>query len=185
MEHEIVFVDPRGQRLAIRPGARGQDEIRGVVQVSVRRSLKEETTEIPKKGLEYTYLGYDYAEVSVEVRVWQEAEFAKLRRLIALFRPRGKEQKAPEVLQVIHPTLRRHDITHLYIFGFEEPPYDPIQGWQATLQLREWRPAYKKVKTDSVQIGYNADTGGADRDGTPTAQQRAQANPPSARGVRP
>jgi len=189
---QIVFVGPGGQRFAIKPSARGQDEIQGVVQLSVRRTLKEETTEIPKKGVEYTYLGYDYAEVTVEIRVWKETEFVKLQRLIQLFRPKGKEQKAPEVYQPVHPTLRRHGITHLYIFGIEEPPYDPVKGWTATLQMREWRPSYKKVKTEATQVGKkgggqgaDSDTGGADRDGTPTPQQRAQANPPSARGVRP
>lgn len=185
---QIVFVGPGGQRFAIKPSARGQDEIQGVVQLSVRRTLKEETTEIPKKGVEYTYLGYDYAEVTVEIRVWKETEFVKLQRLIQLFRPKGKEQKAPEVYQPVHPTLRRHGITHLYIFGIEEPPYDPVKGWTATLQMREWRPSYKKVKTEATQVGKKSgstDTGGADRDGTPTPQQRAQANPPSARGVRP
>jgi hypothetical protein len=188
---QIVFVGPGGKRFAVKPQARGQNEIQGVVQLSVRRTLKEETTEIPKKGVEYTYLGYDYAEVTVEIRVWKESEFTKLQRLIQLFRPKGKEQKAPEVYQPVHPTLRRHGITHLYIFSIEEPPYDPVRGWTATLQMREWRPSYKKVKVEATQIGKkggqgsDTDTGGADRDGTPTSQQRAQANPPSARGVQP
>lgn len=182
---QIVFVGAGGRRFAIKPDATGPDEIQGVVQVAVRRALKESSAEIPKKGVEYTYLGYDYAEVTVEIRVWRESEFQKLQRLIQLFRPKGKEQAAPEVYQPVHPILRRHGVTHLYIFAIEEPPYDPIKGWTASLQLREWRPSYKKVKVEKTQVrgsGADNDTGGADRDGVPTSQ-RALANPPSRQGA--
>jgi hypothetical protein len=180
---QIVFVGTGGRRFAIKPDARGSDEIQGVVQVAVRRALKEESAEIPKKGVEYTYLGYDYAEVTVEIRVWRESEFQKLQRLIQLFRPKGKDQRAPEVYQPVHPILRRHGITHLYIFSIEEPPYDPVKGWTATLNLREWRPSYKKVKVEQTQVRVSSDTGGADRDGVPISQQRALASPPSSRGA--
>ncbi|ADH63800.1 hypothetical protein Mesil_1925 [Allomeiothermus silvanus DSM 9946] len=188
---QIVFVGTSGQRFAIKPQPKGPNEIQGVVAVSVRRALKEQSAEIPQRGIEYTYLGYDYAEVTVEVRVWRESEYDKLQRLIQLFRPKGKDQRAPEVYQPVHPILRRHGITHLYMFAVEEPPYDPVKGWMATLSLREWKPAYKRVQTNGTRIGggsaSSADTGGADadRDGVLTSQQRAQASPPSSRGVRP
>jgi hypothetical protein len=185
---QIVLINPQGQRFVISPGvsaSRDPNQIQGIVRVSVRRSLSEQTTQIPKRGVEVTYLGYDHAEVSLEVRVWRESEFSKLDNLIQLFRAKTKAQAAPQVYQPIHPILRRHGITHLYIFGVEEPAYDPVRGFTTTFTLREWRSTQRKIDTERTQVTTQAGFAGADRDGTPTPQQRAQTTPPSARGVRP
>lgn len=125
----------------------------GTVEVSLTPGgLQEDSAAVPgRDGAERTFLGYTDAEASVTVRIWDEGQLPRLRRLADLFRPRRGSPPTP--VQVVHPSFSLWRIGYVYIVRLQEAPYSAKDGYSLNLTLREWQPKEKRKteKTAKVQ----------------------------------
>lgn len=170
-------------------GSKGRTVFPGKVSLSVRPGgLKED--EAPLKGQDgatRTFLGYQDAEATAEVQIWNAEQFNRLRKVLELYRNRRGSK--PEVLQVVHPELALHGIRQMYLFALEVQPYSPVEGYRMTLNFREWQGETRNKTKKSSQIkggGAGEDFTAADgRDIALPSAQRALANPPTKQAVKP
>lgn len=192
--HEGITLIGSSGRYVIAP--RKPCTMLGVVAVTVKPGgLKEDSAPIKGgDGAERTFLGYDDAQVTVELTLWLPEELSKLKSFAKLYR--NRRGRPAEPLDVIHPATERWGIRSVYIYELEERPYNPKDGYQLTLQLREFQPTTTRTTKKTSPINSKAATGKSSG-GTATAgrdelagndiatPQKALASPPSSKGVKP
>jgi hypothetical protein len=180
LEHQITFIGPGARRFKIAP--RAPADLLASVRLSVRPGgLREDSAPVDgQDGITRTKLGYDDAEVTAEIRCWDESQMARVKSFADLFRARRGQEAQP--LQVVHPACDRWGIRYLYIFKVEEPAYDPVEGYRLTLQMREWQPRERRRTTKTKKVEGENLVGEGTSILQPTAITAAQ-NPPSKRGT--
>lgn len=180
LEHQITLVKD-GKRYKIAP--RRPCDLLASIRLTVKAGgLREDSKKIPgKDGWERTFLGYDDAELTLEITIWDEGELAKIKNLFQIFRPRRGFEGAP--LQIIHPAANRWGINSVYIVRPEETPYDPSQGYRLTVSMRQFQSKTEQTtkgtkKMDDELLGTDIDIVAEFGGGT---SNNAKSTPPSTR----
>jgi hypothetical protein len=138
-------------------GSSGKVTVPGVASVDVTVAINEDTVDVPgQDGATTTVLGYKPAEITVNLQLWTPEQFKRFKNVITVYRP--KRGQAPKAVDVVHPKLALYGIRQAYIFSINDPPYDPVNGYRVTLQMREWWPESKKKTrgTSAVAPGTRA-----------------------------
>jgi hypothetical protein len=127
-------------------GPTGKATIPGVARVSVNTQIREDVAEVEgEDGAQVTTLGYDPAEIKVEVQLWEASQYDKLKAILELYRPRRNHK--PQPVDAVHPKLLLHGIRQVYLFKIQDEPYTSKEGYRLTLSLREWWSETKKKAT--------------------------------------
>lgn len=106
----------------------------------------------PERGV--SVLGYAPREVTIEATLWDEKQWPEVQRLMDLWRPAGA--RAPKPLTAVHPQLELMRLERVYLWRVELLPYNPRDGYQLRLVLREWWPQAQKSPAKGTALGGGA-----------------------------
>lgn len=138
-------------------------EILGVCTIRPSKGL--EVTNEPvagQDGVQQTALRYRPAQVYMDVRVFDEAQFQRLLRIFELWRPtKGEEARA---VIVTHPQLQMLGISELFISNVETTSPDASSGFLATLTLIEFTPERKRQGRAVKEVAAPSSSGGSSGD---------------------
>lgn len=145
LENRLTLIGTKRFVIAPRPPA----DLIAAVRLNLKPGgLREDSIDVPgQDGATRTVLGYADAEITAEIRIWDEAQLQNVKRLADIFRPR-REQKTFQPVQIVAPSAERWGIKSVYIFDVRESAWSPRDGLTLTLSMREWQPREKrKTKT--------------------------------------
>ena len=150
MEDRLTLIGSKRFVISPRPPA----DLIGAVRLSLKPGgLREDSIDVPgQDGATRTVLGYADAEITAEIRIWDEAQLPNIKRLADLFRPR-REQKTFTPVQIVTPAAERWGIKSVYIFEVRETAWNPRDGLTITLNMREWQPKERRKTTTTKNIG--------------------------------
>ncbi|HEX2863660.1 MAG TPA: hypothetical protein VHN99_03760 [Deinococcales bacterium] len=195
MSTPTPFDSPGAWNTFVLVGPTGRHVLPGRVAVTPRVGLQEDTVSVPgQDGVTTTHLGYQAAEVTVDVQVWTVEQYRALARVLGIIRPRKGAQ--PVAYDCVHPMLDTLGIRSVYLTTGELPPYTPQGGLTASLTFKEWwavksgspaKPkATPKPKTTKTTTKPKAVTGGKGTgDAAPASPAQQSAALDKALGVTP
>lgn len=126
----------------------------GIARVSGKVAIRKDRRKVPgAHGAKQTFLGYEPAEVSIELRMWTADHWENFQRLAQDVRPKPN-QKAPQAFDISHPALAVYGIKAVEFLdaGFPEPA-EACDIFKVTLKAIEFMDpataAKAKVNTNT------------------------------------
>lgn len=186
LTHDDIILYPKGKRFVISANAKNKPDLLGAVTVTVKAGgLREDNKPVDgQDGVERTFLGYEDAEVTVNIRIWNLNYLDEAKGLAGILR--NKRGETPQAMQIVHPATYRWGITEVYLYGITESPFTSKGGMQLELQFREFQPVTTRKTTAAAKIKGASGTGGAG--GIPEIGQPSGIDitaPSGANGVKP
>lgn len=113
----------------------------GLCSVKGKKAGRIDKKQTPgKTGVVITHLGYEPAQVDIEMRIWTPRHWADWMGMIADFQPKAK-RGPPAAFSVVYPSLNVYGIVQLYIVAIGLPrDIHPRGTKQIDLTCQEWNP---------------------------------------------
>lgn len=131
-------------------------------------------------GMRTTHIGYEAAEVDVELRIWMPEHLSDWTNLVRTLRPR---KGAPKAITVSHPSLTMYDVRSVTVMELSLPERDDGGDfYKIKMKLREYVPTgNQKAKVETTKFdlttiphAINVGTGAA---AAPTPSQANASDP--------
>lgn len=183
LTHDDIILYPGGKRYVISANAKNDPDLLAAVTVTVKAGgLREDSKPVDgQDGVERTFLGYEDAEVTVNIRIWNLNFLDDARGLASILR--NKRGSTPQAMQIVHPATARWGITEVYLYGITENPYTSKGGMQLELQFREFQPVTtRRTKAADKIKGASGGAGGGISIDQPTG---VDVTAPSRGGAKP
>lgn len=84
--------------------------------------------------------GYDIAELTLTLKLWESGHWSDLEALVALLFPRSADATRRNAHSCAHPALALAGITEVYATGMDVPKQTSPTLWEVTIKLVEYRP---------------------------------------------
>ena len=128
--------------------------------------------------------GYDLAEITLKLSLWEPAHFAELEALVRLLFPRGADTTRRAAYACAHPALALAGITEVYAKKMGALSQGSPTLWTTEIALVEYRAEAQAARSRSRTVQQRPDLGANATAFTGTEPAPpAAATPPSAAGA--
>jgi hypothetical protein len=128
--------------------------------------------------------GYDLAEITLALRLWETRHFEELDALVRLLFPRGADVTRRAAYACAHPALALAGITEVYAKKMGAITQSSPTLWTTEIALVEYRAEAQTARSRSRTVQQRPDLGANATAFTGTeAVPAAAATPPSAAGA--
>ncbi len=128
--------------------------------------------------------GYDLAEITLKLSLWEPAHFAELEALVRLLFPRGADTTRRAAYACAHPALALAGISEVYAKKMGALAQSSPTLWTTEIALVEYRAEAQAARSRSRTVQQRPDLGANATAFTGTeAAPPAAATPPSAAGA--
>lgn len=150
----------------------------GVSRVQVGIAANTDTQNTAGEGTAVTQMNEATGEVSVDVMMWTSGQWQAYQSLLKLLR-RGTKS-GPALFTTAHPEIRGRGIKRLYFVSEQQQPYNPKDGYRASLKFSEKlkdKASAQAVgdQTAATDAALGITSGGGQQPGTPASTTQGNA----------